>query len=82
MHGTAGKEGWRWIFIIEGLLTIFISFFVFIFVPDFPEKTKILSPEEKAHLLHKLQQDKGDQKLSFKSVNWVNTLGDYKIWFP
>lgn len=67
---------------MEGIFTIFISFFVFIFVPDFPEKTKILSPAEKAHLLQKLHQDKGDQKLTLKSVNWFKVLGDYKIWFP
>ncbi|KAF2278845.1 MFS general substrate transporter [Westerdykella ornata] len=82
MHGIAGKEGWRWIFIIEGLFTIFISFFVFLLVPDFPEKTKILSPKEKAHLLQKLRLDKGDQKLDLKSVNWFKVLSDYKIWFP
>lgn len=70
------------IFIIEGLFTIFLSFFVFLLVPNFPENTKILSPEEKAHLLHKLRVDKGDQKLDLKSVDWVKVLSDYKIWFP
>lgn len=59
-----------------------MSFFVFIFVPDFPENTKLLKPEEKAHLLKKLHEDKGDQKLDLKSVNWVKILSDYKIWFP
>jgi hypothetical protein len=67
---------------MEGIFTIFTSFFVFILVPDFPEKTKLLSPDEKAHLLHKLHLDKGDQKLSLKSVNWFKVLSDYKIWFP
>jgi MFS family permease len=82
MNGIQGKEGWRWIFIIEGIFTIVISFFVFLFVPDFPERTKILSAADKEHLLLKLHADKGDQKLDIKSVNWVKTLGDYKIWFP
>ncbi|KAF2469999.1 MFS general substrate transporter [Lindgomyces ingoldianus] len=71
MNGTQGKEGWRWIFILEGIFTIFISFFVFAIVPDFPEKTKFLSAAEKEHLLDKLHRDKGDQKLDLKSVNWV-----------
>lgn len=70
------------IFILEGIFTIFISFFVFWLVPHFPEKTKILNPTDKAHLLHKLKMDKGDQKLSLKSVNWVKVLTDYRIWFP
>lgn len=82
MHGIAGLEGFRWIFIIEGLVTIFISSFVFAFVPDFPEKTKILTAAERTHLLAVLRQDKGNQKLDLKEVNWLKTLSDYKIWFP
>ncbi|KAF2740281.1 MFS general substrate transporter [Polyplosphaeria fusca] len=82
MDGVQGKEGWRWIFIIEGIFTIVISFFVFAFVPDFPEKTKILSGAEKEHLLMKLRADKGDQKLDIRSVNWFKVLGDYRIWGP
>ncbi|KAF2005679.1 MFS general substrate transporter [Amniculicola lignicola CBS 123094] len=82
MNGIQGKEGWRWIFIIEGCFTLFISFFVFLLVPDFPERTKVLNANEKAHLLAKLRYDKGDQKISFQSVNWFKTIFDYKIWFP
>jgi MFS family permease len=82
MNGLQGKEGWRWIFILEGIGTIGISFIVFLLVPNFPEKTKILSPADKAHLLEKLRRDRGDQKLDLKSVNWVKTLFDYKILFP
>lgn len=82
MNGIQGKEGWRWIFILEGILTIAISFLIFFLVPDFPERTDILSGAEKAHLLEKLRRDKGDQKLTIRSVNWVKTLSDYKIWFP
>ena len=51
-------------------------------MPDFPEKTRILSPADKAHLLEKLQQDKGNQKVDYQSVNWVKVIGDYKIWLP
>ncbi|KAF2748700.1 MFS general substrate transporter [Sporormia fimetaria CBS 119925] len=82
MQGIGGKAGWRWIFIIEGILTILLSLFVFLFVPDFPEKTKILTPDEKAHLLQKLHDDKGAQKLDLKSIDWLKVLGDWKIWFP
>ena len=70
------------IFIIEGCLTIFISFFLFFFVPNFPQNSNILSPSEKEHLLLKLRQDKGDQKLSLKGVNWAKVLTDYKILLP
>lgn len=82
MNGISGLEGFRWIFIIEGLVTVLVSILVFTFVPDFPEDTKILNPAEREHLLQVLRQDKGNQKLDLKKVNWLKTLTDYKIWFP
>jgi hypothetical protein len=82
MNGIAGLEGFRWIFIIEGLLTLVVSVFVFVFMPDFPEKSSFLSDTERQHLLALLRQDKGNQKLDLRRVNWLKTLTDYKIWFP
>jgi hypothetical protein len=82
MDGIQGKEGWRWIFILEGLLTIVVSFLVLILVPDFPERTKILTTAEKAHLLETLRLDKGDQKIDVKGTKWLKVICDYKILFP
>jgi hypothetical protein len=75
-------NSWRWIFILEGIITIVISFLVFLFVPDFPENTKILTASEKEHLLEVLRQDKGDQKIDVKGTNWLKVICDYKILFP
>jgi hypothetical protein len=72
----------RWIFILEGLFTVIISFLVFLLVPDFPEHTKILTPSEKEHLLATLREDKGDQKIDVKGTNWLKVICDYKILFP
>jgi hypothetical protein len=72
----------RWIFILEGLFTVIISFLVFLLVPDFPEHTKILTLSEKEHLLATLRLDKGDQKIDVKGTNWLKVICDYKILFP
>ena len=82
MNGIQGKEGWRWIFILEGVITIAISLLVFILVPDFPERTKILNATEKEHLLETLRRDKGDSKIDIKGTNWLKVICDYKILFP
>lgn len=82
MECANDEHSWRWIFILEGLLTIAISFLVFILVPDFPERTKILTPEEKEHLLATLKHDKGDQKLDIRGTNWLKVIFDYRILFP
>jgi cyanate permease len=73
---------WRWIFILEGIFTICVSLLLFILVPDFPERTKILTPSEKAHLLETLRLDKGNQKTDTKGTDWLKAICDYKILFP
>jgi len=82
MDGIQGREGWRWIFILEGLITVAISFLVFWLVPDFPERTKFLTAAKKEHLLETLRADKGDQKIDLKGTNWIRVIFDYKILFP
>jgi sugar phosphate permease len=79
---TSFANSWRWIFILEGIFTIVISFLVFLLVPDFPENTKILTTAEREHLLEVLRQDKGDQKIDIKGTNWFKVICDYKILFP
>ena len=67
------------IFVVEGLLTIFFSIFVFIFVPNFPATDKWLKEEDKSRLLARLDADKGEEKPA-SEVSWMKMLFDYKIW--
>lgn len=47
MDGTGGYEGWRWIFIIEGIVTIVLGIGTFFLLIDTPELSgKWLDPEE------------------------------------
>lgn len=57
MDGVGGKDGWRWILIMEGVITIFCSFFAYFLVPDVPERATFLSDRERKVLLHSLRND-------------------------
>lgn len=57
MDGVGGLEGFRWIFIIEGLLTVVVAFAAFFIVLNTPATAKFLSAEEKASLLYRLEVD-------------------------
>ncbi|KAI1293084.1 major facilitator superfamily domain-containing protein [Xylaria venustula] len=50
LDGRHGLSGWRWLFIIDGIVTIPIAIYGFIFFPDTPATSKAfyLTPEEKA----------------------------------
>ncbi|WVF68722.1 hypothetical protein IAT40_003494 [Kwoniella sp. CBS 6097] len=46
LEGTAGVRGWKWLFIIEGLITVAISVAAFFVLPNYPTTTKWLSQAE------------------------------------
>lgn len=60
MNGHAGLPGWRWGFIIDGLITIPIAIFGFLYFPDTPETTKAsyFSEEEKKLAVSRLPPKK------------------------
>ena len=55
MHGVGGLEGWRWIFILEGLATVVVAVLAFFTLYDFPETAKFLSEEEREFIVYRLK---------------------------
>jgi MFS family permease len=59
LDGVHGLESWRWIFIIEGTITIFIAFCAIFLLPDYPSTTYWLLPTERAVAEWRLVADAG-----------------------
>ncbi|KAL8898537.1 MAG: hypothetical protein Q9192_002030, partial [Flavoplaca navasiana] len=82
MDGVQGYLGWRWIFILEGLLTCVVAFIFFFVIPDFPENAKWLTEEERQYVQVRLRKEQGrsaaERPIGFKDV--VNVFKDYKIF--
>lgn len=47
MAGTGGYLGWRWIFVIEGLISVVVGLCCFFTVSDWPDKASFLDTEER-----------------------------------
>ncbi|CAK1362917.1 putative transporter [Cercospora beticola] len=81
MDGLQGYQGWRWIFILEGALTVAVSFLFFFLIPSFPEDAKWLGDDEKAYVAARLQKDQGrsavERSITAKDVG--NVFKDYKV---
>ncbi|KAF2827419.1 MFS general substrate transporter [Ophiobolus disseminans] len=60
MDGIAGYGGWRWIFIIEGVVTVALGLVTKFWVTDWPETASFLNDQERALLLARLRADTGD----------------------
>lgn len=81
MDGMRGYAGWRWIFILEGLLTCCVSFFLYFLLPCFPEEVKWLSEDERQYVQARLRIDQGRSALErpIKLVDVGRVLKDPKI---
>ena len=81
MDGIHGYHAWRWVFILEGLLTCVLSFAAFFLVPNFPEYAEFLSEDERTLVVKRLASDQGTSGLEEK-ITWQGILeifGDWKM---
>jgi len=81
MRGIAGLSGWRWIFIIEGLLTVVVAIAAYFFIHNYPATAKFLTKEEREQVLARLEHDSDatrNDKFAWSEV--VQALKDPKIY--
>jgi Major Facilitator Superfamily len=80
INGRLGHESWSWIFIIEGAITMFFSFILYFWIPDFPENAKFLSPTERSFVIRRLEDDQGVQSGLERRITWTDALACFKDW--
>ncbi|KAJ3543629.1 hypothetical protein NM208_g3472 [Fusarium decemcellulare] len=80
MAGIAGLNGWAWIFILEGLLTVVIALYAYYGLHDYPETASFLSPDEREEVVRRLQDDSSVLSNELRAKFVKDALGDWKIW--
>lgn len=85
MDGTAGIRGWRWIFIMEGVITFAIAMVAFWVLVDFPDKAtksfKFLNTEEVEYVVACIEDDRKDViPEPFSWRDYLSNALDVKIW--
>lgn len=85
MEGLGGISAWRWLFIVEGVATIFIAFAAIFILPDMPMTTKWLTAEQRELAAWRLYEDigqdnwTGSKDQSFFS-GFMLAIKDTKVW--
>ncbi|KZV96950.1 MFS general substrate transporter [Exidia glandulosa HHB12029] len=65
LGGQAGLAGWRWIFIIEGLLTCTVALAAYFLLPNSPNHARFFTEFEKDALTSVLEEDSAMEDHSF-----------------
>ncbi|KAL8944090.1 MAG: hypothetical protein Q9216_000681 [Gyalolechia sp. 2 TL-2023] len=81
MAGVGGYNGWRWIFIIEGLGTIVLAVFTKFLIPDWPEAASFLTLDERALVTRRVQDDTAGSAMDTLDKKSMRRIFlDWKIW--
>jgi sugar phosphate permease len=87
MDGVGGYAGWRWIFILEGLLTVLVALVAPFAIHDSPETATFLTEAERRFVLHSLRIQNSsdshemvtkDDKFQWRYV--FDAFTDWQIW--
>ncbi|OZJ04709.1 hypothetical protein BZG36_01816 [Bifiguratus adelaidae] len=84
LNGVHGIAGWRYLFLIEGVATIGVSFIAVFILPDFPTTTSWLTPEEKRLAVDRLIADGHDPRSGKhegkKRLGFMPAIKDWRTW--
>ncbi|MCJ1343508.1 hypothetical protein MMC31_001703, partial [Peltigera leucophlebia] len=61
LDGARGLSAWRWLFIIEGAITVVVALAAFWVLPNFPTTTGWLTEQERELAVWRLQEDIGEE---------------------
>ncbi|KAL7952658.1 major facilitator superfamily domain-containing protein [Trichoderma compactum] len=81
IHSSNGWHGWRWIFVIEGSITIALTLLCWPFMNNWPATAKWIKPSEKAFLEERIRLDGIIGRMDVldrKAV--IRCLTDWKIY--
>ncbi|KAI8952397.1 major facilitator superfamily domain-containing protein [Xylaria longipes] len=85
LEGAGGLRGWRWIFVIEGIITILLGIAGYWLLVDFPDSNrknwKFLSEKERAWVVRRVNSDRGDVETpKFQLRKYLGAGLDWRLW--
>ncbi|KAL7626525.1 hypothetical protein AAE478_003297 [Parahypoxylon ruwenzoriense] len=85
LDGQAGLSGWRWIFILEGVITCCLASLGYWLLVDFPDSKRktwnFLNDRERAWIIRRVHADRGDTEVpKFRLGRFLGAGRDPRIW--
>ena len=79
LDGVAGLAGWQWLFLLEGLPSVIVGFWVLRYLTDRPSAARWLTPEESAWLERTLEVERA-QMAQPHGAGLLQALRDPNVW--
>ncbi|KAE9581602.1 hypothetical protein CGMCC3_g2309 [Colletotrichum fructicola] len=85
LAGVRGLSAWRWLYILEGSITVVAGIVVCIFLPDFPQTWRALTPEmqhvaNRRLALEAAEADTDEEGVSSQLKGLKLCIADPKVW--
>ena len=79
LDGMGGLAGWQWLFLLEGLPSVLVGFWVLRYLDDRPSHARWLRPEEASWLERTLEAERA-QLAAHDASRFVRALRDPVVW--
>lgn len=79
MQDIAGLQGWQWLFLLEGLPSIFLGITVLFCLTDRPSEARWLSQNERDWLVSRMHKEEEFQKLVHKADK-LSAMFNPRVW--
>ncbi|PLB55492.1 pantothenate transporter liz1 [Aspergillus steynii IBT 23096] len=86
LEGARGMAGWRWLFIIEGVVTVTVAFVIPFILLDYPLTSKKLQPHERQLAYSRLRadgitsrNDATEHRIGHMKAFWIS-VSTWRLW--
>jgi ACS family tartrate transporter-like MFS transporter len=79
LRGSAGLDGWQWLFLVEGFPAVVLGLIALVYLTDRPEDARWLPADEKAWLIATLQRERAASPHARASAMRTGLL-DPAVW--
>lgn len=79
LGGASGLAGWQWLFLVEGIPAVLLGLVTLIYLPDRPDGTYWLAPDEAEWLERTLAAERAERELTHRFTLW-QALTHGRVW--
>ena len=78
LEGVAGLHGWQWMFILEAIPALLMTFGVLYYLTDRPKEAAWLAPDEREWLQNRLDAERANRE-SLVHLSWMKAIVDPRV---